>query len=278
MTLRRSHLPVLGSHRSWLFPVAIALLCGISTARAGADFFVHAYVNAIAEPLTQDADTGEISGPTATAGPLDLIRGDREARIFAQASYGHLSGTAFATNPNGLVAAQATTFADIFKDTITIHSAVLPAGSPVQVLATMTLSDLLFSQSIVSLEGGFALSSLTPLIDRGNDTGLVSSTRTSTFLFTKPVDVPFMIAGQMGFAVSARPGTGEVRMADGRFTLEALTPGVTLTSASGTSYSVAVVPEPSSFVVLASGLCGLCSFGLLRKRILRGRGCSTLRA
>jgi hypothetical protein len=52
-----------------------------------------------------------------------------------------------------------------------------------------------------------------------------------------------------------------VQFADARYTLDVLTPGATLDSASGQSYSS--VPEPGSVVMLVAGICGLY---LLRKQ------------
>ncbi len=69
---------------------ALALVCWPPTVRAGPDFSVQAFVNAFTDPTgSQNVNTGLLPGPIATAGPIDLVSGNFEARIFAQAGYGH---------------------------------------------------------------------------------------------------------------------------------------------------------------------------------------------
>ncbi len=117
-----------------------------------------------------------------------------------------------------------------------------------------------------SLDLGNALAPLGSFGDRGI-TGTISNNHQNSFVLTEPVDTPFLISASVGFDVSARPGMAQLQT-DARITLDVLTPGATLESASGTSYSSAIVPEPSSLVMLAGELCGL---GLLRKWASAGR-------
>jgi hypothetical protein len=258
----RFRTPISVRRRVWLGTAAAALVCGTSTAHAGSTFSVHAFVSAYADTIgAQNSDSGVIPGPTATAGPLDLVSGDREASIFAQAGYGHLTGNAFATNPNGSIAAQAGTLANRFVDTISIHSGTLSAGSQVMVLASLTFNNVLIQQANAGLTSEFDLAPLGTFDDRGNGTGTITNSHTNSIVLTEFVDTPFLIAAELGFDVSARPGMGEVQFADARYTLDVLTPGATLDSASGQSYSS--VPEPGSVVMLVAGICGLY---LLRKQ------------
>lgn len=237
--------------------------------QSGPIYSVQAFVSAYTDPTgAQSFDTGAIPGPTATAGPIDLVSGAYGASIFAQASYGHLTGNAFATNPFFAGAAQATTFADNFTDTLTIHSAVLPNGSPVVVLAKVTFTDQLISQGDTGvgnagIQGTYSLSGLA-FDDRGSPNSTVSYTHTGDVLLMERVEVSFLIGAGLGFDASARPGMGQLT-ADARFTLDVQTPDAFLGSASGTSYaSQAAVPEPSSFVLLL--FAGLWGAGRLRTR------------
>jgi len=271
MTLRKSRSPLSSLPHGWWFLLAVALTCGAPTTHAGS-VYVQAFVSAYVDGAgSQSVDTGEIPGPTATAGPIDLVTQIREASVFAQASYGHLTGSAFATNPTFGAAAQAQTNVDDFMDTLTIVSSHLPTGSSVQVLAKVKFDDVLTGAgdtgvAEASLTLGSALAPLGTIADRGI-TGTLSNNHQNSIVLTELVDTPFLISADLLFAASARPGMGQLQ-ADARITLDVLTPGATLESASGTSYSSTMVPEPSSLVMLAGGLCGLC---LLRKWAPGGR-------
>jgi len=257
----------------WWFLLVVALTCGAPTARAGS-CSVHAFVSAYADGAgSQSVDTGEIPGPTATAGPIDLVlvSPDREASIFAQASYGYLTANAFATNPTSGAAAQAVGNADDFMDTLTPVSSTLPSGSSVHVLASVTFDNVLTGAGDTGvgeagLTLGYALTPLGSYRDSGGN-GTFSNHHQNSVVLTELVDTPFLISASLGFAASARPGMGQVQ-ADATITLDVLTPGATLESASGTSYSSGSVPEPSSLAMLAGGLCGL---GLLSKWAPGGR-------
>jgi PEP-CTERM motif len=123
---------------------------------------------------------------------------------------------------------------------------------------------VLIQQANAGLTSEFDFAPLGTFDDRGNGTGTITNSHTNSIVLTEFVDTPFLIAAELGFDVSARPGMGEVQFADARYTLDVLTPGATLDSASGQSYTS--VPEPGSFVMLIAGLCGLGLFVIPKGR------------
>lgn len=255
--------------RKLLF-TTIAISFAATVSQAGPLFFVQAagqvrVGNSIASP-----DTGQVQALSATTGTVgfDVVdaNGTHFAHMNATASEGHLSGTADAFSHwiNFAQLADASTTLLQFFDTITVNSALLAPGTPVNITGTVVLTDTLVSNpaTCCSNAGGGALG-LNPN-DQAGPGQVIAHTVTLHTPLIWLVGSANPFSGSMFFDAGSSSGvspllTGSSSVtADMQFFLDPLDPNVTLSSASGASYATPAAtvpsPEPGSQWLLLSGL------------------------
>ena len=232
-------------------------------------------------PDTQD--TGVLSGLSATASrSFDVVTqfGFKRADISATAQYGHLFGTASAAKSNAtfLYAADATTERVEFMDQITLTSATLAIGTPVDLMVTLLFSDDLSAGpgtccSNTGVNGLFAFSG----INASDQAGSVQQSINRTLIRTVAAQWfigainnvggrLFMDAGSSGGVIPS-DGSSRVDKLDALFYLT-LPGDVKLVSDSGALYAAptvptTAVPAPMPATLIASA--GLLLLGLHRR-------------
>lgn len=139
--------------RYLLMSASISIAVTATFAHASPLYFVQAQTQARVENNIASPDTGQVQAISVTTGlvgfDLNDATGIHSAHITATAAEGHLYGSAdaFSHFVNLPVTADATTLLLRFFDTITVNSATLAPGTPVNILATMALTDTLTSQA-----------------------------------------------------------------------------------------------------------------------------------
>lgn len=257
---------------------------GAANLRAAPDHWVQASVQARGNGVTSPADSGQLAGPVASAGPVGwhglTASNQWDSSISGSAAYGHLWGQGFATQAFDAsvfpVQSDVSTHDAIqFFDTITLHSAKLPVGSPVTLQATLTLADDLSAGPTtccanVIAHGTHDFSTLSASDQAGQGAHIAHSVSQTVQLlwFTgaaNPVGGYLLVdAGSSPGCCFNTSGGSRFDLADTRFTLS-LPAGVSLSSASGFDYAPPV-PEPSVSVLLACGVAALA------RRLARAAG------
>lgn len=187
-----------------------------------------------------------------------------------------------------------------WRDTFTIVSLdpAIPDGTPVELMASLTLRSLI-NQEIFPVPPGtdpFNGVQHTSLI-LGNTLELISLSHTSTVsgisildakdtaTFSMPVGTPFTLSGRMivasnvitGYCPVIIPGTCDGSFLESfslldafnsaTFNLDVVTPDASYTTASGLTYfTPSAIPEPSSLLLLGSGLAGLVAWRVRRPK------------
>jgi len=278
MLLLVGGLALLGWRKRRAVPMLMTFaLLGVGAAQAASDHWVQAFVDARGNGVTLQDDSGQVAGPQVSAGPVGFSVVDQfgsfSSSIQASATYGHLSGSAFAAQDSPFFARQSDANADsvAFQDRITLLSSTLPAGSLVNLSVTMLLTDKLSSgpntccsNVIVNGRYGFVFA-----YGDGAQAGQtidhqVMQTKALSWFIGQPNDVGAILF----FDVGSSPGccnnvTGDSRvdLADVQFWLT-LPQGVTLQSASGASYAMPV-PEPGTALLMSAGV----ALFLVRRRL-----------
>ncbi len=225
-------------------------------------------------------DSGQLQQLSISEGPIGYsisdANGVRFTSMSATAGIGHLTASASASTSwiNFLYAADASTVAVRFLDTITITSPNLPVGTFVSLMGTLTLTDNLFAVagtccSNVIVNGGGLFSGLNLSDQAFGQT--IGHTQQVSAMLSAAVGTPFTISGLLSVnatsANSAQQGASS-GSGDAFFTLDLLTPGTGCVSASGGPFCDVGTntPEPGTFATLGVPLLVAL---LLRRR--RGR-------
>lgn len=226
-------------------------------------------------------DIVSLSGP----GPLDATSWASRATAQGTPDYGLLTGavSASASRFSGYTNVQSNgTIRDIWGDEITIASAGLAAGTPVQVQVTVALDYSATQQSTsgasTNLRATAALhfngpdapwiTGVTYEPGAGGLQGSASSTLTGEASFASHVGATFHLFGDLLLVTAAfadiNPSSASASLSGtARYTVSVLTPGAGVASASGAAY-VTPVPEPQTAALLLAGLA--CMGALLRRR------------
>lgn len=243
-------------------------------AQAATDHSVQASVTARGFNSSQSQDTGAIDGPTATAGPVGFnvidAFGSFSSGVTATAGYGHLYGQAHAAQFSPTFARQSDASTDLvqFLDRITLTSASLAAGTPVDLSVTLVFTDRLSagpdtccSNAIVNGLMGFTGMNAA---DQAGPAQSIDHTKIVKKSLLWLIGAPNDVGARLTFNANSSPGassfTGgsQVDWVDALFYLT-LPSGVGLVSASGATYAATpAVPEPASAWLLAlGGVAGL---------------------
>ncbi len=246
--------------------------------------YVSAGVAARGNGSTSAADTGQIAGPVAAAGPVGFSNavaggGTYSSAISASAAYGHLSGSANAAQTVGTagpVQSDAETGEQLgysavsFFDTITPTSAAVPAGTYVDVYVDLTFK---YTASAgpdtccgnVGINGLYALSpgALNVGIQAAPGQSL-SGTVTRQLHLLWQIGSANLIGAYLSLSDGSSPGVAGISgnsasSGDAMFVLHSPDPSVVFSAASGAAYAA---PEPSTLLLAAP----LLALALLRKR------------
>ena len=248
--------------------LVLCALVGAGAAQAASDHWMRAFVDARGNGVTQQHDSGPVDGPQVDAGPIGFNVVDQfgsfSNSIQASATYGHLSGSAFAAQDGNSFARQSDANADYlaFQDRITLLSTTLPKGTAVDLSVTMQLTDKLSagpntccSNVAVNGHGNFVFAYGDQAQAGQTIDHQVVQTKAITWFIGQPNDVGAILFFDVGLSPScctAFSGASRVDLADVQFWLN-LPQGVTLQSASGASYATPV-PEPGSALLMAAGV------------------------
>jgi hypothetical protein len=281
--------------------VALVLLLGIlGESSAWADSF-GLTVSALAAPCINGAGQCNIQG--LDVGPLQ-VNSITVNPIFSYATYGFpalgngatalaqtegtvrfgaITGSVFGSayescpSPPGsdcFEAIGAGRFDGFWNDTLTVTSRTLPAGSPVDLMATASIDAETHCtgvgasvQALAFLEAEpGTLGGVPPLVLSSNLCNSVFQ-QSQSETFTALVGESVFVQGQLsllasGYALNSEPAVATVDPPASQFFINSLTPGSTYVTASGHSYSS--TPEPGTLMLFGSGLLGLGT--VLRRR------------
>jgi uncharacterized membrane protein len=261
-------LVLLGRRRK--LAAGLALAGALGSAQAASDHWVQAWVDARGNGVTQQQDTGQVSGPLASAGPVGFnvvdAFGSFSSNITGNAAYGHLWGSANAAQHSPNFVRQSDANADFvaFQDRLTLTSATLAPDSFVPFTVTEVLTDKLSSGpntccSNVAVNGHYDFSpSNFNFGDQAQAGQTIDHQVTRQIQLLWAIGVPHDVGAILFYDAGSSPGINSVDggsrvdLADVTFSLS-LPLGVSVSSASGTDYTQAV-PEPASAGLMALGV------------------------
>jgi hypothetical protein len=165
-------------------------------------------------------------------------------------------------------------FFGMWQDSLVVTSATLAAGTPVDLLFTLTVNGTLSCTGM-----GSTVSDIISFSTGDNSTSFSRQTcnsvlkGTQTFVEATTVGADLQIGGQLravatasGFNPDFSASTASVDPPSSVFFIDSLTPGATYTTGSGNTYFTPIVsaPEPSSVLLLGSGVLAL--FCILKRK------------
>jgi hypothetical protein len=163
-----------------------------------------------------------------------------------------------------------------WEDTIVATSAVLPVGTPVVVRPTITVTSTETSSGDATASLGWYLeefiAGVPVYLVTHNLPGIPDSLGNLRLLVGGPVDLQ---GGELASAMSFGGSVDEDSSHTAKFFLDSTTLDVTLTGSTGHDYSTpatAIVPEPSSLALVASGAALLGLLFLTRRAVLPAAG------
>jgi hypothetical protein len=197
------------------------------------------------------------------------------AQTFGSISYGQIKGYVHGDSSATKLgeADGITDYQAYWADTATVTSTTLGFGTPVTFLMTLDVDAILAGVG----PGGM---NLTAELIVGNGNQLLANTTTQgAFDYSKGMLVTTFVGAKLSLeggllldAVTQAANCGgcsPTYTVDSSHTanyyLDAITPGVSYTTASGYTYFTPAVPEPSSFLLFGSGALGLAQ--LLRRKL-----------
>ena len=260
--------------RFWalLGALALGILLWILPERAdAASFSVQALANAWAFP-NPTGNYQQIFGDYGASAIARQLGGENDSYAAASAALGSLGGSVRAYGASGsddlgtadLAEGQTTA---LFRDTIYVSGLAL--GTPVTLTFDTNLTGFITGAGSWRGSGtsGFAVGALSAGAQQiGDSVNGVQISDSGPVIFQTTVGSLVPLSGQLNVAgAAARTGrpneASSVNSSFGAtalFTVDALTPGVVLTSESGHDYSAQqVVPLPSTLLLVISGLPGI---------------------
>ena len=195
----------------------------------------------------------------------------------ATVQLGSMTGAvqASAVDPAGLGGATAV-FTGEWIDTLTVTGAGLPTGAPVSLLFTLNI-DTTSTCTGTATSASVSISSLlhvgpslTPF-SLGSTACNTAIAESQQFVYATTVGATVVFFDNVELKASAGfggEGSASIDPSSGVF-IDSGTPGVGYTTASGTNYETPMssVPEPSSFMLLGTGLLSMTGMALRKKRL-----------
>lgn len=202
------------------------------------------------------------------------------AQASGSVTYGSVTGSASASaSPTDEPSSGSSQFIGEWNDTLTVTSATLSQGTPVNLEFTLTVSGsvtcspatVLSNSGQVSGQFEFGLNVISAADTTCGTT--IAQTQMSTYATTVGAVIDISGTGQWDATANAPVGSpGSSVQADppaAQFFVDLETPGASYTTASGVTYfSSVATPEPSGFLLLGTGFLGF-AMTRMRKYIVR---------
>jgi hypothetical protein len=213
-----------------------------------------------------------ITVPTLTA-----ISGSGFGSVGGSVEFGSITGTASGAGDFSSTVGPSNgvgNFFGIWQDSLVVTSATLAAGTPVDLLFTLTVNGTLSCTgmgSSVSDSASFGAGDNSITFSSQTCNSVLKGTQ--TFVEATTVGADLQIEGQLmaeagasGFNSDFSASTASVDPPSSVFFIDSLTPGATYTTGSGNTYLTPIVsaPEPSGVFLLGSGLVAL--FCILKRK------------
>jgi hypothetical protein len=188
---------------------------------------------------------------------IDVAQGEAYGTVTYGLVTGFASGSA---TPNAYATSGGGQFIGQWTDTLTVTSATLAPGTPVNLQATLVFTGSVgCSDGSASIEGDFDFGLNAPLVASDAICGTAIA-KTLMTTYASSVGAVIDIGGQGSWNATASSGNATADPPSADFFVDSLTVGASYSTASGHSYLTPAstpVPEPTSIMLLGTGLVAL---------------------